>query len=478
MSYKSKLSLFLVAMLIFSFVLPIKAFAAGPATNLTIHKITGDTARPATIGELDGSSVPSGTPISNISFTYWKVTADQLTAMRANPGQYTTAAQVEGYVGAPATGTTGNTAADGTVTVNGLAEGYYWFIENNSTAVKSSAAVPFGLDLPMTNVDGSGYITNLHVYPKNILEDVPSIDKDVVTDGNKTATFNIGESFNWIIQPTTPKGIDEYTKFTITDTLNSALTYDSAKGVSVTVNGTTLTSGTDYNVTASGQDITVDFTTAGLKKIAAAGVGAKLNVNVATTINNNAVMGAIIQNNATLTYDNGHGLTGTATVQPIDLPEVHTGGKNFIKTDGGATNLQGAEFKILNSQGQYLIQDASTLQVTWGTKDQGTTFTSGADGTFFVKGLAYGNYQIEEVKAPSGYTLPTNPITDFTVDQNSFYTDTNVAAGTAPTATPQTIINKKTVLPDTGGAGTILFTLIGLSLMVIAIIMLRKKNEA
>lgn len=86
--------------------------------------------------------------------------------MRATPGNYTTAEQVQTYVGSAATGTTGKTAADGTVQVTGLEEGYYWFIENESSAVRTSAAVPFGLDLPLSNNDGTGYITDLHVYPK------------------------------------------------------------------------------------------------------------------------------------------------------------------------------------------------------------------------------------------------------------------------------------------------------------------------
>ena len=479
-NYKNRISLLLVITLIVGFILPLQAMAAGPDTNLTIHKITGTEVHTATEDELTGSATPNGAPISNISFTYWKVSADQFAAMRANPGNYTTAEQVQAYVGSSAAGTTGMTGTDGTVKVNGLAEGYYWFIENPSTAVSTSAAVPFGLDLPLSNAQGTGYITDLHVYPKNTLESTPTIDKDVVSDGNKTATFNIGETFNWIIQPTTPKGLDEYSKFTVTDTLSTALTYDTATGVTVTAGGQALSAGTDYNASydSGTRVVTVDFTTAGLKKIAGIGVDTKLNINVATKINNNATMGAKITNNATLSYDNGHGTSGTATVADVDIPEVHTGGKNFIKTNGSGTNLSEAEFKIKNAEGKYLIQDASTLAVTWGDVNAATVFKSGSDGQFNVKGLAYGDYVLEEIKAPTGYSLPTNPNTTFTVDENSYYTDTSVAATTAPTATPLEIINKERFLPDTGGAGTIIFTVIGLLLMALAVLLLRKKNEA
>lgn len=474
--FNKKISFILVFILILTFVLPLSANAAGPATNLTIHKITGDKARPATNGELTGSEKPVGNPISKISFTYWKVTAEHFATMRANSGKYTTAQQVQALVGSAATGTAGKTAADGTVTVPNLAEGYYWFIEDESTAVKKSAAVPFGLDLPQSNQDGTGYITNLHVYPKNTLEATPTIDKDVVSDGKKSATFNIGDSFSWIIQPTTPKGLDEYTTFTVTDTLASALTYDATKQVTATAGDTLLKSETDFKSEwdEAKRLVKVEFTTSGLEKIADLN---KVNIvepdkvknvaiNIPTKINNTATMGTKIINNATLSFDNGHGVTGTATVE--NPPEVHTGGKNFIKSDvDKVTGLKDAVFKIKNDKGNYLKQDASSLEVSWVSKEDGTTFTSGADGTFLVKGLAYGDYTIEEIKAPEGYTLPTDPNTNFTVDQDSFNTDNTL-----------TIVNKKTVLPDTGGAGTILFTVLGLILMALAIVLLRKKNEA
>ncbi|GGB07632.1 isopeptide-forming domain-containing fimbrial protein [Macrococcus hajekii] len=459
-------SLFLILSLLISLFSPFTAHAASPSTNVTIHKITGDTARTATYDELTNTTPPAGDPISNISFTYWKVTEDQFNTMIANSGSYETAAQVSAYVGSAATGTTGNTAADGTVQVAGLAEGYYWFIENPSTAVATSAAVPFGLALPITNQAGTGYITDLHVYPKNTLEEVPTIDKDIATDNNKLSTFDIGQSFNWIIQPTTPKGIDEYANYTVTDTLNAVIDFDNTKQITATIGGTTLTAGTDFNATydAGTRLVTVKFTSTGLKNIAAAGPDAQLNILVPTVINNQAVMGQKIPNTATLTYDNNHGLVGSATVADADIPAVQTGGKKFVKTDG-TTNLSGAQF-VVKKGDQYLIQDPATLVVTWGTRDAATVFTSDTSGNFEVKGLAFGDYQLEEIQAPTGYTIPTNPLTGFTVNENSYTLDS------------LQILNKKSILPNTGGMGTILFTVVGLMLMTLAIILYRRKKQA
>ncbi|WJP98193.1 SpaH/EbpB family LPXTG-anchored major pilin [Macrococcus bovicus] len=496
-----RFSALLIITLIASLFAPFQqAFAAGPATNLTIHKITGDTARTSTYGELTGTETPTGEPISGISFTYWKVTSDQLTAMKANPSSYDTAAEVEAYLNG-ATGTaTGTTAADGTVQVTNLAEGYYWFIENGSTAVKSSAAVPFGLELPITNEAGTGYITDLNVYPKNVLQDTPTIDKDVESDGNKSSSFAVGEQFNWLIQPTVPTGIEEYNKFEVTDKIATQLDFAGAAQVEVTVNGTELVAGTDFTAAydAATRELKVVFTAAGIDKLGTFGAAPKLNILVPTTINNTAVMGQPILNNATLNFDNGHGITtepnGTntpvtpPTVPSTDVPMVYTGGKNFVKTNGSGTNLQGAQFVVKNAADEYLIQDATTKAVSWTTdKTKATVFTSDANGAFEVTGLPYGadgsanggstSYYIEETQAPSGYTLPTNPTTEFTVNSTSYYSDpTAVTAGAAATATPQEVINKQTSIPNTGGMGTVIFTVVGLGLMLAALMFFRRRQ--
>ncbi|WP_414054784.1 SpaH/EbpB family LPXTG-anchored major pilin [Macrococcus equi] len=495
-----RFSVIFVLALLMSILTPLtNAFAAAPTTNLTIHKITGDTERQATYGELSGTETPTGDPISGISFSYWKVTPEQLATMKANISAYDTDAEVQAYVGSAKLGTTAKTAADGTVVVSNLAEGQYWFIEDPSTAVKTSNAVPFGLDLPITNQDGTGYITDLHVYPKNTLEDTPTIDKDVNTDGNKSSSFNVGDEFNWLIQPTIVKGIEEYKQYTVTDKIDTKLDFQGVDKVTVELNGAALTNATDYNVTydAATRVAKVDFTAAGLTKLGQAGTTGKVNIMIPTVINNTAIIGQPILNGATLNFDNGHGITtepgGTTPpeVPPTDIPKVYTGGKNFVKTDGASGTLQGAEFVIKNEAGEFLVQNATTLTATWTTdQSQATKFTSDAAGKFEVKGLSYGadgsnntgstDYFLVEVKAPAGYTIPTNPETTFTVNATSYYSDpTAITDATAQaTAAPQEIINKKTSIPNTGGMGTVLFTVVGLMMMSAAIIVYRKRQQS
>ncbi|WNO81949.1 SpaH/EbpB family LPXTG-anchored major pilin [Streptococcus suis] len=223
---------------------------------------------------------------------------------------------------------------------------------------------------------------------------------------------------------------------------------------------------------------------------------------------------------------NGNGVV-TVTNNPSDnpppivpeQPKVITYGKRFIKTDdkevAQATKLLGAEF-IVKKQGieEYLglkdtntkaeelrkYQEAETaylaavksnteveakkalrnaayealnMQWQWVTeKNQAFTFISSTDGKFEVKGLKAGQYELIETKAPEGYALPSNTIS-FEVNEGS-WKDLN----------PQTAIeehmqvkNKKITIPQTGGIGTLVFTVIGLSTMVFAFIAMKKRQS-
>ncbi|HEL2201502.1 TPA: pilin N-terminal domain-containing protein [Streptococcus suis] len=201
-----------------------------------------------------------------------------------------------------------------------------------------------------------------------------------------------------------------------------------------------------------------------------------------------------------------------------EQPKVITYGKRFIKTDdkevAQATKLLGAEF-IVKKQGteEYLgLKDTNTkaeelrnykeaeaaylaaaksntevenkkalrnaayealnMQWQWVAKDQAFTFVSSVDGKFEVKGLKAGQYELVETKAPEGYALPSSSI-PFEVKQGS-WTD----------KTPQKSIedhtqirNKKVTIPQTGGIGTLVFTVVGLSVMVFAFIAMKKRQS-
>ncbi|NQH67247.1 isopeptide-forming domain-containing fimbrial protein, partial [Streptococcus suis] len=214
--------------------------------------------------------------------------------------------------------------------------------------------------------------------------------------------------------------------------------------------------------------------------------------------------------------------TVTVTNNPSDnppplvpeKPKVITYGKRFIKTDdkeadaGGIEKLTGAEFVVKNGQNQYLAlkssgtkdqevqsynqaeqdylaavkanngevgtkkaardaaYEALNMQWEWVTeKNQAFTFISSTDGKFEVKGLKEGTYTLEETKAPEGYALLSTGI-EFQVQRGSWTDQREKLSIEGHTQ----IRNKKVTIPQTGGIGTVVFTVVGLSTMVFAFI--------
>ncbi|MBY5022649.1 pilin N-terminal domain-containing protein [Streptococcus suis] len=162
-----------------------------------------------------------------------------------------------------------------------------------------------------------------------------------------------------------------------------------------------------------------------------------------------------------------------------DKPKVITYGKRFVKTNDALFNnsekLENAEFVVKNAEGKYLVlnttsQDTETAWVEAAQKATATVFRSGVDGKFAVKGLKQGEYQLEEIKAPQGYALPSTTV-PFTVGPNSWGTTDELTETNF-----QQVKNKKIIIPQTGGIGTVVFTVVGLSTMVFAFIAMKKRQ--
>ncbi|HFI0105536.1 TPA: SpaH/EbpB family LPXTG-anchored major pilin [Streptococcus suis] len=217
--------------------------------------------------------------------------------------------------------------------------------------------------------------------------------------------------------------------------------------------------------------------------------------------------------------------TVTVTNNPSDnppplvpeQPKVITHGKRFIKTDNqdnfGGDKLLGAEFVVTNGQNQYLAlksadtqaaaltkytqaeqeylaavkanngqadtkksardaaYEALNMQWQWvADESQAFKFISSTEGKFEVKGLKAGTYYLKETKAPEGYALPSDKI-QFTVNRGSWGSGEEVN-----TTNFQQVKNKKITIPQTGGIGTVVFTVVGLSTMVFAFIAMKKRQ--
>ncbi|EFM26263.1 LPXTG-motif cell wall anchor domain protein [Peptoniphilus duerdenii ATCC BAA-1640] len=105
------------------------------------------------------------------------------------------------------------------------------------------------------------------------------------------------------------------------------------------------------------------------------------------------------------------------------------------------------------------------------------------DGYMEITGLDFATYKLHEIVAPQGYSLPSGGREyPFTVNANSYnnlnLTGENEMIDSSKTDTTkaQRIENKLVTIPQTGGIGTVIFTVVGISLMAGAFIAMRKRT--
>ena len=358
--------------------------------------------------------------------------------------------------------------------------------------------------LPATSADGSGWEYEVTVQPKNEIKGDVDIEKDVISIGNDEASVDAYKAHTWIIGATVPVDIGMGKSYVISDTLDNRLDFLGNVKVQVesandnTVAPVVLVQDTDYVLTVTDNDslaegkpsdaFTVALTRAGMEKVAGA-VGEDyadymIRVYFDAQINANAEIGEEIPNQAELDYTNSVGFDFDVE---SDIPKVYTGGAGLLKVDGDdeKTTLSGAEFKVYRPATEEEAADES-VEKTWlegiGVPvvevsffdnagflgDKVTVVTSGADGKVAICGLAYGTYYLVETKAPAGYNLLTGPV-ELVIDATSHTADRVVQ-----------VLNRSGVeLPDTGGVGTVIFTVTGLALMAAAgVLLVMKKRRA
>lgn len=440
----------------------------------------------------DDEAAALGKPLENVEFKISKVPNNTTSAEKVTEQDKTETKTIK-------------TDNKGNATLENLAVGVY-YVEEVKTGAIIKAVDPFLVSIPMAHPTENEWIYDVHVYPKNVVDNgIPTIDKSVTTSGNKHDSANINQDILWIIEPQIPKDIATAITYKVVDKLDEKLSYTGFEGVSFRNSSgetVTLNEGEHYLLTEpteeKGGKLTIEFTSKGKQLLATALVEGQplptVQISFTTVINGDANLGEPIYNNANLVYTNTFNeeisVDPTIPVDPeqpdgptvpvdpdkvIDVPnsgnkkpEVHTGGLLLEKVDAADNTivLSGAKFKIYK-----------TLEEAENDRNGIMEVTTGEDGRAIFTGLSYGvkgnaanegstKYWIVETKAPT-YTVTDkdgNTIEkEYNILKKPF--EVTVNATSHEVSNKVVVANSKFTLPVTGGVGTVIFTLGGLAIM-------------
>lgn len=313
---------------------PFEVFAAETQhkTDVVIHKLKVDEAKIYTVEGYNGSKIDdlkkfqgaNASELNGVSFTYWSVSKEQHDEMAKDSSKFDDVAEVKAKYKDLGEGTTTEVTANGQgVTVKGLEDGYYWFVENADTAkledgktISKMAAVPFGLQLPVYKVDGTSFGTGdgnaLHVYPKNTVTDKPKVDKDFEgkanansprEDKNKAVSHTVGDVIPYEIQTLIPKGA-QYKTASWSDKMTEGLTFnqDSIKAYIGDPKTSQPIGDKNYRIEKNESGFKLDFTDDGLALINGKDDETKIIIKYTATLNSAAVVNIPESNDVTFHY--------------------------------------------------------------------------------------------------------------------------------------------------------------------------------
>lgn len=349
----------------------------------------------------------------------------------------------------------------------GLDYGYYLVYQTGTKEIQSS----------LVSVDALEETVNLK-------GEAPSIAKTA-----NTATVEIGQVVTYTITGTIPDttGYADYT-YKIHDTLTKGL--DFVKDA----DGTAVDAPAAYPVSVQiGEDLATTKTAAlsgegnrtmelNLSEWIIANQDRKgqgFTVTYYAKVNQNAVVQT--NNKAELEYGNNSNDTTKGNPEIVTTPTYPL---DIKKTDTKGTLLAGAKFRLYKNEEDAKAANDNAIKVTGSdgsytvAEDQKTESNMdmdtkaeavGAGYNLRLNGLAAGTYWLVEKEAPAGYNKLTAPI-KVTITQNR-ENELEWTVSKNDTLEKDKIIvvenTTGTILPGTGGMGTILFTVVGIALVLI-----------
>jgi fimbrial isopeptide formation D2 family protein/LPXTG-motif cell wall-anchored protein len=352
----------------------------------------------------------------------------------------------------------------GNVTFEGLELGYYLVDSGLGTLLALATTNP-----------------TVTITDKN---EVPTVEKMIVLGDarDSVTTATIGDTISFRTKITAQKGAESYV---LHDMMDKGLTFHEDTLSVVEDNNTVLTSGKEYNVLPGGTKCNSDKCTFEIEfteafnalmatesKVFRVFYSATLNTDAQVVVT--AAATRVNTNSTYLSYGKGY-----ATA--VSKVTVKTFRYQIIKVDSDYNVLSGAEFQLYRD-----AEAKEPIKFTVMTDEDGNTeyrvdpngeVSAIEAGKPVIYGLGNGTYYLEETKAPAGYNrvteLKTITVSDsshmgaFTDDAKTIY-DSGTGGGIA-------VVNKAgTLLPTTGGSGTIFIYIGGTLLVAVGCLLLLK----
>ena len=343
------------------------------------------------------------------------------------------------------------------------------------------------------------------------------------TDEKPASNAAIGDIVTYQLKSKVPdmSGYKTYI-FKFEDTLSKGL--DLKKLVSVKVGTTTLTASSSGNNTyalnyKTNEDgthtLTVTFNN--FLDSFKDHVGEEITVVYTAALNKNAAVGIDPNTNKVkVEYSNDPSNTGTGKSEDVEA-KVYTFEFGIFKyslkddtaadEDSNRNPLANAQFKLYadaeHTTEIKLVEVAGADKVYCQAKDDGAGvefIETDATGKVTIKGLKEGTYYLAETKAPAGFNKLVGDIkveignlvydTTDTTKLNSYDVTYTIPGTTSTTVTVPTeanlaeipVLNKAgSVLPSTGGMGTVVFTIAGaaiIGLMLVSSLVSKKRKRS